>query len=281
MGRLAIITHKFDKFNKKAYVLTGVLEEVAQRGIEIVVSDGDGRFEPADAAILHVDATDVDPEYLKLARRYPRVINMNVKNIRKRHISSLLVARDSSWAGPVIVKPDLNALGRPELSHNRVAKRLGHRAPHRDVAALGRYAVFDSARAVPDDVWRDGTLVVEKFVPEVDPRGYAMRAWVFMGTRERCTRYVARKPVIKAAAAIAREPSPVPPELREQRERLGFDYGKFDFIMHDGRAVLLDANKTPSAPQNLSDHLRLGARDLADGLIELMQQDGGRVPAKF
>jgi hypothetical protein len=40
----------------------------------------------------------------------------------------------------------------------------------------------------------------------------------------------------------------VPEALRAERARLGFDYGKFDFVVVDGEAVLLDANRTPSAP---------------------------------
>jgi len=43
-------------------------------------------------------------------------------------------------------------------------------------------------------------------------------------------------------------PVAVPDELRAERSRLGFDYGKFDFVVHEGRAILLDANRTPSAP---------------------------------
>jgi len=35
-------------------------------------------------------------------------------------------------------------------------------------------------------------------------------------------------------------------ELVAERERLGLDYGKFDFVVHEGRPVLLDAAPTPS-----------------------------------
>jgi hypothetical protein len=31
-----------------------------------------------------------------------------------------------------------------------------------------------------------------------------------------------------------------------RREALGFDYGKFDYVEHDGEPILLDANKTPT-----------------------------------
>jgi hypothetical protein len=35
------------------------------------------------------------------------------------------------------------------------------------------------------------------------------------------------------------------PAIVSIREELGADFGKFDYVMHDGRAVLIDANKTP------------------------------------
>jgi hypothetical protein len=61
---------------------------------------------------------------------------------------------------------------------------------------------------------------------------------------------------------------PVPDFLRAERERLGFDYGKFDFVIHDGQAVLLDANKTPGPPPSSPDAMERNAR-LAGG-IEMM-----------
>ena len=33
-------------------------------------------------------------------------------------------------------------------------------------------------------------------------------------------------------------------EIVKWREAMKFDYGKFDYVVHDGKAVLLDANKT-------------------------------------
>ena len=31
------------------------------------------------------------------------------------------------------------------------------------------------------------------------------------------------------------------------REQMGFDYGKFDYVIHEGKPILLDANKTVGA----------------------------------
>jgi hypothetical protein len=270
MPRIVVITHRFDKFDRRAYILTGVLEEVAHRGVVVQVTRGYKRFVPADLAILHVDNTELEPDYRTLASRYPRSLNSGVMNIGKRAVSGALLARDSAWNGPVIVKTELNAMGAPELFHNQVAILRRRPLPHPKVTALGEYVVHQAMRDVPDGVWRDPSRVVEKFIPESDPRGFAMRTWVFMGARERCTRNVAPRPMIKAADVIVREPVDVPDELRAERRRLGFDFGKFDFVMHAGKAVLLDANPTPTAPENLSDEMRRGAKDLAEGLLELL-----------
>jgi hypothetical protein len=52
-----------------------------------------------------------------------------------------------------------------------------------------------------------------------------------------------------------------------ERSRLGFDYGKFDYVMHEGRAVLLDANSTPGISSR-TEQLILSADELARGLEE-------------
>jgi len=117
----------------------------------------------------------------------------------------------------------------------------------------------------------DDDRVVERFLPEQDARGFWLRAWVFFGDRERCTRYCGTLPIVKSAEIIAREPVPVPDELRAERERLGFDYGKFDFVVRDGRAILFDANRTPSAPP-LSPEMDASNARLAGGLDALLRK---------
>jgi len=270
MPRIVVITHKFDKFDRRAYILTGVLEEAARRDVEIQVVRSPKQFVPADLAILHVDSTQIDSGYRLLARRYPRTVNLNIGNIGKRAVSGALLTRDEAWEGPVIIKTHLNAMGAPELFHNQVAALRRKPLPHPEITALSEYVVHKSLRDVPGPIWKDPKWVVEKFIPESDPRGFAMRTWVFMGSRERCTRNIAPNAMIKAADVVVREPVDVPDALRAERTRLGFDFGKFDFVMHEGRAVLLDANPTPTAPENLSEDMRRGARNLAEGLLAFL-----------
>jgi hypothetical protein len=171
----------------------------------------------------------------------------------------------------VIVKTELNARGAPEFYHNEVAALRGKPAPHPQVMSLRDYVLFDRAGDVPEQIWRDPQLVVEKFMPERDPRGFALRTWCFMGKRETCSCCISADPVVKGADVIAREMVAVPDELREVRTRLGFEYGKFDFVLHEGRPVLFDANFTPTVPENLSEELSLSAKELARGLLEMIE----------
>ena len=64
----------------------------------------------------------------------------------------------------------------------------------------------------------------------------------------------------------ALEPTTVPEVLRAERERLGFDFGKFDFVVHEGEVVLLDANRTPTGAAAISTYQSEQAAKLALGI---------------
>jgi hypothetical protein len=76
--------------------------------------------------------------------------------------------------------------------------------------------------------------------------------------------------MVTGADATERVSVPVPDELRAMRRALGFDYGKFDFVVNEGKAVLLDANRTPTAGGPLSDSVRAHMSDLAEGVSALL-----------
>jgi hypothetical protein len=76
---------------------------------------------------------------------------------------------------------------------------------------------------------------------------------------------------VKADNAVHREPATVPIEIREERRRLGFDYGKFDFVVHGDGPILLDANRTPGGSATLTDEYDRGAAELAKGIDAFLQ----------
>jgi hypothetical protein len=74
-----------------------------------------------------------------------------------------------------------------------------------------------------------------------------MNQWFFLGDADIVSTLLAPTPLVAMASVAERLPlhSDVPEELRRRRAELGFDYGKFDYIVHEGRPRLLDANRTP------------------------------------
>lgn len=278
MARIVVIMHEYDEFSRRErfwrpvignYMLFDVLRALARRGHRWKVVAGPRRV-PGDVAILHVDSTRVGEEYLALAAHYRASVNFKAVDISKRCVSRGLLAPGDAWRGEVIIKSDLNFAGAPEGLHNMRAARAGAPPPHPQFTPIGEYRILPSIAEVPDEVWEDPSLVVERFTPEPDEQGYAMRTWVFMGQRERCMRRVSAHPLVKATNCISRTPAAVPDALRAERARLGFDYGKFDFVIHDGEPVLLDANRTPGRPPGSDSVLAERAALWADGLEDFL-----------
>lgn len=280
MARLVVVTHEFDDFvhwqllprprRKHRYLLYEVLRRFETLGHSWRVVRGP-RVVNGDVALLHVDSTIVDPEYLDLRAHYPLALNFGTADTSKTTISSLRVRPSDGWRGSVVVKSNLNYRGLVEEMQNERAARARRPLPHPGLRTAGEYQLFGRADEVPDDVWSDPELIVERFVPEIDHDGhYVHRSWIFMGARERCMRYVAPHWMVKVSDALAYEPAEVPERLRAERERLHFDYGKFDFVMHDGEPVLFDANRTPGLAKRVAPLSKAGARNLAEGLHELV-----------
>lgn len=253
-------------------MLGNLLEELKRRGHSVRILSGTSAKPEADIAVLHVDATVTPPDYVEYARTFPYCLNIGAADISKRRISGAVIGRNDGWQGPVIVKSSLNNLGIREQSLNRRSRRAGKPEPFPGVKVMAGYTIHDSLADVAEAVFERDDLVVEKFIPEAEPDGFGARFWIFCGERERCTRHVSPQSLVKGSDTIRREPVAVPEELRETRRKLGFDYGKFDFVMHEGKAVLLDANKTPGGARNLSSFLAAGNANLADGFEGLIRK---------
>lgn len=250
---------------------------VALHAIDPLAPPDPARWPAADAALVHLDLT-VLPDALceALRARYPVAINANARDISKRRVSQQLVRPGDGWSGPVIVKTDANCGGISErrLRYPPTAagqwRRLRDRLRPWPVSGRLRtrsYPVFDSPAGVPARAWTNPGLVVERFVAEREGELYALRQWVFLGDQEIHRRTLAPSPVIKSGDGVRIETlGDVPPELRTRRAELGFDYGKFDYVVRDGRAVLLDANRTPTHGAQLGEAGRALAAELAAGL---------------
>jgi hypothetical protein len=275
MAHIVIITHAYDDFRTNNYLLRLFLGLWTSAGHRVSLTAGLEDWPEADIAILHVDLSAIPAAYAEASKRYAVVVNGAALDIRKNVVSRYLVSPGDDWDGPVVVKTDLNCRGMPELRKLRRAKAAGSQ-PDFTLAEHScledPYPILPSIKDVHDAVWQNPGLVVERFLPEQDARGYWMRAWVFFGDRERCTRYLGSHPIIKSGNILAREPAAVPDEMRAERQRLGFDYGKFDFVVRDGKVILLDANRTPWAPPPpLSPELAASNVNLACGLSAFLR----------
>lgn len=282
MARIIVITHQHDKFSERPnfwskpsgnYLLFNVLQAMRRRGHRWRVTAGPTPL-PGDIAILHVDATYVTEEYLALAAHYPTTFNFATADISKRRISGLLLSPGQDWDGPVILKSNLNHNGYPEARLNASARNSGAAALYPDATVISDYKVLPSIAEVPAEIWENPAFVVERFLPERDPQGFALRSWVFMGNAERCTRRVSTEPIVRSLNCFPPTSVQIPEALRAERARLGFDYGKFDFVMIDGKPVLLDANRTPGRPPATGASAIARAEVLADGLAALIRRSG-------
>lgn len=246
--RIAVHWHAADRGRDRSRYMVSFYEPLWRAlGLEVVHRFGPDAAVTADLALLHVDLSVVPPEYLALARAYPRLLNGAVADIRKSAVSRLLVGPSDPVAGPVIVKTDLNSGGAPERQRGVGARRWRWPWSRRPDA----YRVFGSLAQVPRRLRRDPGRVVERFVPEREGALYAVRVWHFLGDRGSCRRLLGPDPILRAGSQARAQDVEVPEDLRAARAALGFDYGKFDFVVHGGAAFLLDANKTPGAPPGL------------------------------
>jgi hypothetical protein len=184
------------------------------------------------------------------------VINGSVLDISKRMHSSNLLLRDDAWDGPVIVKTDLNHFGLPERADMASApaaatapdcrENLGHwqearRLPDR------HYPMLPSLQDVPEWVWNDPSYVVERFLPEREGELYCLRGWMFLGSFSYGWRLLGTDHMVKVSSVVRYEfIDEVPDELIALKQQTGFDFGKFDYVIHDGHPVVLDLNKTPA-----------------------------------
>ncbi len=259
--RVAIITHEIDEFQDSNYLLRHLSRLWEQNGIRAVIVKGVNQELPeADLAILHTDITAVGEDYIRIVNHYPLVINGAVTDISKSVFSELIVARNDAYTGRVIVKTNANYGGMRErlkrIAEGDWQSTIEIQRPWRRVEWMEEYPVFDSPSGVPNGVWKNDKLVVEKFLPEQNANGeYLLKIWVFFGDQGIYYNCVSPEPVIKSHNLLRREfldVNDVPDSIREVRAKMGFDFGKFDFAMHQGKPVLYDVNRTPGGPKNVA-----------------------------
>lgn len=256
----------------------------------------------SDLLIPHVDLTRTPEAYATFLAQHPCVLNRRVLDISKRLISRDLVAPGDGYEGPVIVKTDENFGGMSEADARwrretagwlgpgrrllrRLTRALARLRPHRSPGSalarathLAHYPVFERRRDVPSGVFDNRALVVERFLPERAGDLYCVRYYVFLGDRSLCARIGAKVPIVKGEDIVSVERVSVHPDIEARRIEMGFDFGKFDYVERDGRAILIDANRTPGRPGNEATSVA-NAAELGPGLDGALRSLRGASPA--
>jgi hypothetical protein len=276
MKRIDILVYRDDPpLTESMYLLHFLIAAWQETGYEVWVVSGPQEKAEGDIVLVHVNLTVVPDDHVEFARRFPIVINGRPTDISKRRVSRDLVAYDDAYDGPVIVKTNLNHGGLREGMHEAMSSPVQwyihsqqENLPwwQRSELRSADYRIFRAKSEVPEPVWTNPALVVEKFLAELNDGHYALRTWLFFGDREMCSVGYAREPIVKGRHIVRREEADVPDEMRQMRAELGFDYGKFDYVIVDGRAVLFDANRTPTLGNRSTEAYRERGRDLAQGI---------------
>ncbi|MDJ0523710.1 MAG: hypothetical protein QNJ90_16710 [Planctomycetota bacterium] len=253
--RLLILVHEKDADDPKAwYRIWSLCERWRASGVEVVLQAGVPSAPTDDIVFNHVDRTVLEPAYLEWLARCPRTINGRVVDIRKSTFSRHLVRPGDGYEGPVIVKTDLNHGGLPEkrrLEPPPKCRWYGRRRSRRhDLGTIqymnpSAYPVFESVAEVPAAVFENPALVVEQLLVEREGDQIALYNYYFLGATGHCVRRLGPGPPFKGPMATSMEEVPVPGSLLAERERRGFDYGKWDFVMCAGEPCVLDMNRTP------------------------------------
>ena len=211
---------------------------------------GPDNFLPADICIVHVDLSVVPDQYIEFANRYPKTINAKVRDIRKSTISKNILAREDEFHGPVIVKSDLNYAGWPEQLVTKnifslISRKILHRVGFLPQTFLSPkdYRVYEHLDRVPDRYFDDDFYIVEKYLPQREGETYYTNLYVFFGTSYHCFRLGSASPIVYSGSNTTIEVIEPHAEIVAARHRLNFDYGKFDYAIHDGKPVLFDTNK--------------------------------------
>lgn len=269
--RIAILWHKNERETTQRYDIIHNIKLWQDDGIDVVHVFGTKHFIPADLAILHVDLSIVPDEYLEFAQQYPIVLNGKVKDIRKSTFSNHILHRDDSYEGKVIIKSDLNYAGKPErnmqnsfiaMMIRRIGLKLdksglrGH-SPGVHFDSPSDYLILDSPNQIHREWFEMKDIVIEKFLPEINNGYYCIRNYFFLGNNSHCILRKATHPIVNSRSTISIEPVDVHPEIVAIRKKLYFDYGKFDYVVHENVPVLLDINKTigSSTPPSDPDYL--------------------------
>jgi hypothetical protein len=270
---LVVTLESSPDFKNKRSLLAHLSLAWEAQGNVVKVLQGTNQPPKADIAISHIDLTNVPDEYSVLLEKYPSTINIKVTSTSKALISQNLLGKSDSYEGEVIVKTANNYGGVPELIHRSesglVQNTMMSGRPWKRVEYLDTndYPRFNSINEVPQGVWQNNKLIVEKFLPEKDAYGnFYLRYWIFLGDKEISVLHKSQKAIVKDTDHNSRIITEVPDELRIVRKEMGIDFGRIDYGIVNGKPVVYDINSTPACGENQIKLIGSKLAELAEGI---------------
>lgn len=219
------------------------------------ITSGPTNLVDTDVCICHWDRTVVPKDFLPENPDGKICLNFDILDISKRNYSALELKENSNWNGEVIIKSNFNCFGVLEWNMKkkslleRIRKSLSVKYwKYVRMLPPKTYPVLENIEQVPNWVWSDPDLLVEKFMPEREGEFYCLRSWLFFGNRGYLFRLFSHDKVIKVKNTVHYEflDSEPPPELVDFRRKHQIDFGKLDYVVIDGKAIVVDLNKTPT-----------------------------------
>jgi len=266
MAFLDVYVEDRQRFLSGSYILNAVLNRMAGQDVPVRLLD---RLDPpreGGAAFVHVDLTTVPAPFTWVSSFYPRCLNGRSNSVARDLYSTARLLPGDHFSGPAIVKTLLNHRGLPELMHAATERRLGRLDNALRDRVCPKYQIYASVKDIPDVVWSDSGLIVERFVPGTLDLPIIKYRHEFMLDIELNTRAEFNDLLCDPGSLIRLDfVEGAPQEVYDVRRRLKLDFGSIDFFMVVDRATVIDVNKTTSfTPQWVETHLQL--RNYLDAL---------------
>ena len=110
--------------------------------------------------------------------------------------------------------------------------------------------IYDHPDLVPAKFWGNPLFVIQKFQTEMESEDlYRLRSWYVLGNRDFHVVTVSKEPIVKGRNIIHRwvVDLATPPELSALREAMRVDFGRFDYVLVDGKPAVFDVGRTPAS----------------------------------
>jgi len=106
------------------------------------------------------------------------------------------------------------------------------------------YPIFKDINSVPNGVWKNTNLIVERYINNCKDELFYVYCCVFFGDKEITQRLESPNPIVKYSNSVSVEQIQVPDEVMQWQKDLKIDFGRFDYLEFEGRYFLIDINKT-------------------------------------